>query len=87
MIEIGKIEDVREEIQNFAIAMENVMRNKDCNIKRAAMDTIITWNEMDRLFGRQQFGQCHNKIILPGKFCLNVAVAGSIVMFDRLNKG
>ena len=26
---------------------------------------------------------CHELIILPGRFCLNVATAGSIVMYDR----
>jgi len=31
--------------------------------------------------------RCHDVIVLPGRFCLNVAVAGSIVMYDRLAKG
>ena len=30
--------------------------------------------------------QTNHTIILPGRFCLNVSVAGSIVMFDRLSK-
>lgn len=29
---------------------------------------------------------CHDIIIIPGKYCFNVAVAGSIVMYDRINK-
>lgn len=29
---------------------------------------------------------CHDIIEIPSKQCLNVAMAGSIVMFDRLNK-
>ena len=29
---------------------------------------------------------CHQKISLPGKYSLNVAVAGSIVIYDRINK-
>jgi tRNA G18 (ribose-2'-O)-methylase SpoU len=28
----------------------------------------------------------HQLVQLPGKYCLNVAVAGSIVMYDRINK-
>lgn len=28
--------------------------------------------------------QCHAKIVIPGRFCLNQAVAGSIVMYDRV---
>lgn len=29
---------------------------------------------------------CNNIIIIPGKYCLNVSVAGSIVLFDRISK-
>ena len=45
------------------------------------------------LLGNEQRGlskkitdQCHTLIKLPGEFSLNVAVAGSIVMYDRINK-
>ncbi len=45
------------------------------------------------LMGNEQCGlpaniteQCHELIKLPGDFSLNVAVAGSIVMYDRTNK-
>lgn len=45
------------------------------------------------LLGNEQCGlqanitdQCHELIKLPGDFSLNVAVAGSIVMYDRINK-
>lgn len=45
------------------------------------------------LLGNEQCGlqanitqQCHSLIKLPGDFSLNVAVAGSIVMYDRINK-
>lgn len=31
-------------------------------------------------------GLCRDVVILPGRFCLNVAVAGSIVMYDRAAK-
>jgi tRNA G18 (ribose-2'-O)-methylase SpoU len=30
--------------------------------------------------------ECQSIIQLPGSFCMNVAVAGSIVLFDRMNK-
>jgi len=30
--------------------------------------------------------QCHHTISLPGDYSLNVAVAGSIVIYDRVNK-
>ena len=34
----------------------------------------------------EAFLACHDLIQIEGKFCLNVAVAGSIVMYDRLIK-
>ena len=30
---------------------------------------------------------CHSVVRIPGDFCLNLAVAGSIVMYDRTAKG
>jgi len=30
--------------------------------------------------------KCHHLIKIPGKHCLNVSTAGSIVVFDRINK-
>lgn len=30
--------------------------------------------------------RCHDIVVLPGDFCLNVSVAGSIVMYDRIAK-
>jgi tRNA G18 (ribose-2'-O)-methylase SpoU len=30
--------------------------------------------------------KCHNIVQLPGEFSMNVAVAGSIIMYDRINK-
>lgn len=29
---------------------------------------------------------CRDTIIIPGEFCLNVAIAGSIVIYDRISK-
>jgi len=31
--------------------------------------------------------QCHRILHIPSTFCLNVAVAGSVVMYDRIAKG
>lgn len=30
--------------------------------------------------------KCHHLIYLPGEYCLNVSVCGSIVMYDRVVK-
>jgi len=45
------------------------------------------------LLGNEQSGlplaitkQCHSMVKLPGDYSLNVAVTGSIVMYDRINK-
>ena len=35
---------------------------------------------------REAIDKCHNLIQLPGDYSLNVAVAGSIVLYDRLAK-
>lgn len=35
---------------------------------------------------QEALGKCHHIVQLAGDFCMNVAVAGSIVMYDRLNK-
>lgn len=58
---------------------------------------ISTYSHPERcvyLLGAEDVGlskeaitHCKDIVQLPGKHCLNVAVAGSIVMFDRLNKG
>lgn len=31
--------------------------------------------------------RCHSRIVIPGSHCLNLAVAGSIVLYDRIAKG
>jgi len=35
---------------------------------------------------REALTACHELVVLPGNICMNVAVAGSIVMFDRIQK-
>ena len=42
-----------------------------------AEDSGLTKNAMNK---------CQNIIQIPGDYCLNVANAGTIVMFDRINK-
>lgn len=34
----------------------------------------------------EALSKCHDIIQLPGNYCMNVSVAGSIVMYDRLSK-
>jgi len=35
---------------------------------------------------RKAIDKCHSIIVLPGDFSMNVATAGSIVMYDRFTK-
>jgi tRNA G18 (ribose-2'-O)-methylase SpoU len=35
---------------------------------------------------KEAINKCHKLVILPGEYCLNVSVAGSIVLFDRIQK-
>ncbi len=72
----------------------------DCKLVGIEIDTyskdIKTYNHFERciyLLGVEDFGlskkaqcDCVDVICLPGKYCLNVSVAGSIVMYDRINK-
>jgi tRNA G18 (ribose-2'-O)-methylase SpoU len=40
----------------------------------------------DSGLSNEAVNKCHELIILPGSFCMNVSVAGSIVLFDRNQK-
>lgn len=40
----------------------------------------------DHGLSKRAMSKCHAIVTIPGKYCLNVAVAGSIVMYDRLSK-
>jgi len=61
-----------------------------------ASQELNSYNHPQRavyLLGNEQLGlspgviaRCHSLVKLPGSFSLNVAVAGSIVMYDRLSK-
>jgi tRNA G18 (ribose-2'-O)-methylase SpoU len=40
----------------------------------------------DSGISKEALSKCHEIIQLPGNYCMNVSVAGSIVMYDRLTK-
>jgi tRNA G18 (ribose-2'-O)-methylase SpoU len=35
---------------------------------------------------KEALNKCHMIVQLPGKFCMNVSVAGSVTMYDRITK-
>ena len=41
----------------------------------------------DNGLSSEAIDKCHHTVRLPGVYCLNVSVAGSIIMYDRLSKG
>lgn len=41
----------------------------------------------DHGLSRKASEKCHEIVFIPSKRCLNVAVAGSLVMYDRMTKG
>jgi tRNA G18 (ribose-2'-O)-methylase SpoU len=41
----------------------------------------------DHGLSKEAVTRCHDLVVLPGERCLNVSVAGSIVMYDRHAKG
>lgn len=41
----------------------------------------------DAGLSKEALERCHKLVQLPGDYCMNVAVAGSIIMYDRIAKG
>lgn len=40
----------------------------------------------DNGLSNEAINRCHEIVILPGDICLNVSVAGSVVLYDRISK-
>lgn len=41
----------------------------------------------DHGLSKTAIANCHKLVVLPGEYSLNVSVAGSIVLYDRIAKG
>jgi len=65
------------EITDKAIPIKNFIHPKQAIYLLGAEDHGLTEKAIEK---------CQSIIVLPGKICLNVAVAGSIVLYDRINK-
>jgi tRNA G18 (ribose-2'-O)-methylase SpoU len=65
------------EINEKSIPIKDYKHHERCVYLLGAEDMGLTNNAMDK---------CHELIKLPGDICLNVSVAGSIVLYDRINK-
>ena len=65
------------ELDQKAIPVADFMHPERCIYLLGAEDNGLS---------KQAILSCHKLVILPGKYCMNVAVAGSIVMYDRIIK-
>ena len=62
---------------NTAIEIKNFIHPQRCIYLLGAEDHGLTNKAIDK---------CHHIVVLPGIYCMNVSVAGSIVMYDRHTK-
>ena len=85
--------DTREEFYGAAIPYDCMVIGIEMDERATPIKEFIHPQRAIYLLGAEDNGlsqetikRCHRLIVLPGEFSMNVAVAGSIVMFDRLNK-
>lgn len=65
------------ELDDRSISVSEFKHPKRAVYLLGAEDNGLTKDAIDR---------CHGIVQLPGDYCMNVAVAGSIIMYDRLIK-
>ena len=65
------------EITDNAIPLKEFKHPERCIYLLGAEDHGLTTRALK---------SCHDVIVLPGDMCLNVSVAGSIVIYDRITK-
>lgn len=66
------------EIDETARPLKNFVHPENCIYLLGAEDHGLT---------KDVIRECNHIVVLPGSHCLNVSVAGSIVMYDRISKG
>lgn len=66
------------ELDERSISIDKFLHPERCIYLLGAEDNGLTSEALNK---------CHQIIQLPGNYCLNVSVAGSIVMYDRVIKG
>lgn len=65
------------ELNEKAIPILNLVHPERCIYLLGAEDHGLT---------QEAIKSCQKLVQLPGEYCMNVAVAGSIIMFDRIQK-
>ena len=65
------------ELTNISIPIKDFSHPERCIYLLGAEDSGLSIEATDK---------CHKLIVLPGIYCMNVSVAGSIVLYDRIQK-
>lgn len=65
------------ELDKNSLPIKNFCHPERCIYLLGAEDNGLT---------REAIDKCHSLVQLPGEHCMNVSVAGSIIMYDRIIK-
>jgi len=65
------------ELDEKSVPIKSFVHPERCVYLLGAEDNGLT---------KEAIGRCHKIVQLPGDYCMNVAVTGSLVMFDRIQK-
>lgn len=65
------------ELDKRAVTINQFNHPQRCVYLLGAEDNGLTSEALDK---------CHHIVQLPGEFCMNVSVTGSIIMYDRISK-
>lgn len=65
------------ELDKDSVKVQNFVHPERCIYLLGAEDHGLTKIALEK---------CHELVQLPGEYCMNVAVAGSIIMYDRIVK-
>jgi tRNA G18 (ribose-2'-O)-methylase SpoU len=65
------------ELDELATPSDQFTHPHRCVYLLGAEDTGLT---------KEAIAKCHHIVQLPGSYCMNVAVAGSLIMYDRFSK-
>lgn len=68
------------------IGIENIDKSQPIENYRHPERCIYLLGSEDNGLSKQAISKCKDLIILPGTYCLNVSVAGSLVLYDRITK-
>lgn len=68
------------------IVVERVEGARDIVGYHHPQSAVYLLGPEDGSLTREELLRCHSRLVIPGDYCLNLAVAGSIVIYDRIAK-